>query len=138
LIYIIITSLTFALSDGIKEGHKLEFHYKELNGNYFEADQHNRLWHKWQFVSHTQGLALGFSIALNSFDDDKIDWLNVTLKSFLSGAIFYNVRDIAMNITRYRQPFASATHNYSGLSQFDFLKIPILITAIILNYIYDN
>ncbi|HES60268.1 MAG TPA: hypothetical protein ENO18_07540 [Caldithrix sp.] len=138
MIYIIITSLIFSVSDGIREGSRLQWHYDELHNNFISADQHNRAWHKWQFISNVSAVSLGFTIALDSYNEDKINWINVCFKTFLSGAIFYNVRDIAMNITRNREPFAAATHNYSGLKQFDFLKIPLLILSITINYLYDQ
>lgn len=130
-VYYITNSLIFGAIDGTKEGMKLEDKYRELSDDPTSL-KYNRAWHNWQFLSSVSGVALGFNIALYSYDG-KVNWLKTVLSSFLSGIIFYNTREIFMNITRGRDIFAPADQNISGVEQLRFFRIPLTILAVALN-----
>jgi hypothetical protein len=130
--YILLFSVAFGITDGIKEGYKLEHVQYERWHQFDKADKYNRAWHKWQFASNVSGVALGFTIAL----DSNGDWLRTGLRTLLAGALFYNIREVSMNLTRDRGAFAKSTHNFSGLRELDFLRLPVLIIAVLINLIY--
>jgi hypothetical protein len=131
-VYYIANSFIYGAIDGTKEGMKLEDKYRELS-NDPSSLEYNRAWHRWQFLSSVSGVALGFNIALYSYDDGKVNWLKTALSSFLSGIIFYNTREIFMNLTRGQDIFAHADQNISGVEQLRFFRIPLTILAIALN-----
>ena len=130
-VYYITNSFIFGAFDGTKEGMKLEDKSRGIRKDP-TGEKYNRAWHRWQFLSSVSGVALGFNIALYSYDG-KVNWFKAALSSFLSGVIFYNTREIFMNVTRGRDMFAPADSNVSGVEQLRFFRIPLTILAVALN-----
>jgi len=131
-IYYITNAFVFGALDGTKEGMKLEDKYREIDGDP-SSIQYNRAWHRYQFLSNVSSVGLGFNIALYSYNDGEVNWLKAALSTILSGVIFYNTREIFMNVTRGRNLFSPPVLDSSGLDQLRFLRIPIILVAVGLN-----
>jgi hypothetical protein len=129
--YYITNSFIYGAIDGTKEGMKLEDKYREIRKDPSSAE-YNRAWHRWQFLSNVSAVGLGFNIALYSYEGE-VNWLKAALSTLLSGIIFYNTREIFMNVTRGRDLFAPPVLNSSGVEKIRFLRIPIMIVAVGLN-----
>jgi len=131
-IYYITNAFVFGALDGTKEGMKLEDKYREIRRDP-SSGKYNRAWHRYQFLSNVSSVGLGFNIALYSYNDGEVNWLKAALSTILSGVIFYNTREIFMNVTRGRNLFSPPVLDSSGLDQLRFLRIPIILVAVGLN-----
>lgn len=131
-VYYITNAFIFGAFDGTKEGMKLEDKYREIKRDPSSV-KYNRAWHRYQFLANASSIGLGFNIALYSYDDGKVDWLKAALSTLLSGVIFYNTREIFMNVTRGRDVFAPPVLNTSGMEKVRFLRIPVILVAVGLN-----
>ncbi|RPI71128.1 MAG: hypothetical protein EHM47_10915 [Ignavibacteriales bacterium] len=131
-VYYITNAFIFGALDGTKEGMKLEDKYREIRRDPSSA-KYNRAWHKYQFLSNASAIGLGFNIALYSYDEGEINWLKAALSTLLSGVIFYNTREIFMNVTRGRGVFDPPVLHNSGWEKVRFLRIPLILVAVGLN-----
>jgi hypothetical protein len=131
-VYYVTNAFIFGALDGTKEGMKLEDKYREVRRDP-SAIKYNRAWHRYQFLANTSSVGLGFNIALYSYNDGEINWLKAALSTLLSGVIFYNTREMFMNVTRGRNVFGPPVLDNSGLEQLRFLRIPIVLVAVGLN-----
>ena len=131
-LYYVANAFVFGALDGTKEGMKLEDKYRGIRRDP-SSEKYNNAWHRYQFLSNISSVGLGFNIALYSYDDGKINWLKAALSTLLSGVIFYNTREIFMNVTRGRDLFAPPVVDHSGMEQLRFFRIPLIIVAAGLN-----
>ncbi|OGU72374.1 MAG: hypothetical protein A2V93_02135 [Ignavibacteria bacterium RBG_16_34_14] len=131
-IYYVTSAFVFGALDGTKEGMKLEDKYRGIRRDP-SSEKYNNAWHRYQFLSNISSVGLGFNIALYSYDDGKINWLKAALSTLLSGVIFYNTREMFMNVTRGRDLFAPPVVDHSGMDQLRFFRIPIILVAVGLN-----
>ncbi len=130
--YYITNAFIFGALDGTKEGMKLEDKYREVRRDP-SALKYNRAWHRYQFLANASSVGLGFNIALYAYNDGEVNWLKAALSTFLSGVIFYNTREMFMNVTRGRNIFGPPVQDNSGLDQLRTLRIPIILLAVGLN-----